>query len=117
MIVYVSSSFVQDSPVGFGGYVAVKQSGEALVRTVARENTRLSCLIARPPMLQTRMNDTPAGIARAIPSGTAALHIVKRIAGAQKPGDVQLLTEFPILSVADPAEGKTVKSSASFAIR
>src|SRR5262249_35460683 len=60
-IVCVSSSFVDESPAGFGHYVALKQAAEGLVRTASREG-KVSAFIARPPRLQTAWNDTPTGV-------------------------------------------------------
>jgi NAD(P)-dependent dehydrogenase (short-subunit alcohol dehydrogenase family) len=70
VVAYVSSSFVDESPAGFGHYVAVKQAGEGLVRTLVHERSSLAALVARPPALQTRWNDTPRALsARSRPTG------------------------------------------------
>ena len=51
----------------------LKQAGEALVRTVVRERQNVAGLIARPPVLQTRWNDTPSGVVGSIPADWAAV--------------------------------------------
>ncbi len=94
-VVFVSSSFVQDTPAGFSHYVAVKQAGESLLRTVVRERPQLAGLIARPPVLQTRWNDTPSGVLGSIPADWAAAHIVNHTAARWTAGAVHLLSEFP----------------------
>ena len=91
----ISTSFVADPPAGFGHYVAVKNAAESLVRTVCRELPRTSALIARPPVLQTRWNDTPAGVPGSIPSHWAATHIIDALARESRPGEVTTLSEFP----------------------
>ena len=94
-IACISTSFVADPPAGFGHYVAVKNAAESLVRTVCRESPRTSALVARPPVLQTRWNDTPAGVPGSIPSHWAATHIVNALARESRPGEVTTLSEFP----------------------
>ena len=94
-IACISTSFVADPPAGFGHYVAVKNAAESLVRTVCRELPRTAALIARPPVLQTRWNDTPAGVPGSIPSHWAATHIIDALARESRPGEVTTLSEFP----------------------
>jgi len=108
-VVCISSSFVQDPPAGFGHYVAVKQAAEALVRTLCRERPRLAALIARPPVLQTRWNDTPAAAVGAIPAEQAAVHIVNAL-GVANAGTAVVLSEFP------PAETATALEAAPAAV-
>ncbi len=103
-VVYVSSSFVSDPPAGFGHYVALKQAGEGLVRTAQREASRVHALVARPPRLQTSWNDTPAGVAGAIPTGTAAVHIVRQLVAQWGSGEPDLLTAFPQLPHVDASQ-------------
>ena len=93
-IVFISSSFVHDTPAGFSHYVGLKQAGESLLRTVVRERPQLSGIIARPPVLQTRWNDTPSGVLGAIPADWAASHIVNHTAAHWTAGAVHLLSEF-----------------------
>jgi FkbH-like protein len=93
--VYLSSSFVDQAPAGFSHYVAVKQAGESVLRTLVREQPQLFSLVARPPVLRTRWNDTPTGVLGAIPSDWAASGIVNRLAEAWAPGQYELLSQFP----------------------
>jgi FkbH-like protein len=112
ILVFVSSSFVDEPPPGFGHYVAVKQAGEALVRTMVREHPAMCGLVARPPVLQTRWNDTPSGVVGSIPADWAASRIVNALA-ARTPGRVDVLTEFPAFADAPAGAGKP----ASFSLR
>lgn len=93
-IVALSSSFVTERPQGFAHYVALKQAVEGTVMSAAGEAPGVRTLIARPPRLLTTWNDTPAGVLGAIPPGTAASHIVTRLADDNADVSV-LLTEFP----------------------
>ncbi len=113
-IACTSTSFVDSTPAGFGHYVALKNAAEALVRTVCRESSRTSGLIARPPVLQTLWNDTPAAVAGSIPSHLAAAHVVRALAGDVRPGDVEMLSEFPPLEDARPAP---LEAPPDFAVR
>ncbi len=113
-LVCISSSFVQDLPPNFGHYVAVKQAAESLTRTVCRERPRMAGVIARPPVLQTRWNDTPAGVIGAIAANRAAVQIVKAVANSS-PGGVALVTDFPPLELDAPVAGSDRR--ADFAIR
>lgn len=111
---FVSSSFAADPPAGFAHYVAVKQAGEALVRTAARELPAVAALIARPPMLQTRWNDTPTGVAGSMPSDWAASHIVNRLADGWRAGHTELLSEFPAFT---PSPSKADARPPDFTLR
>ncbi len=115
-IVYISSSFVQDTPAGFAHYVAVKQAAEAMVRTISRESVHVSSLIARPPVLQTRWNDTPTGVVGTIPADWAASHIVNRLAETWRPGAHEVLTAFPPFQSSQPQDAKPA-TPPEFAIR
>ena len=112
-VVFVSSSFVEEPPPGFGHYVALKQAGEALVRTTVRERPSVAALVARPPVLQTRWNDTPSGVVGSIPADWAASRIVNALAGVAA-GRVTLLTEFPPFADEPAAEAR---KPASFSLR
>jgi FkbH-like protein len=118
-VVCISSSFVQELPPNFGHYVAVKQAAESLTRTVCRERPRLAGVIARPPVLQTRWNDTPAGVIGSMAANRAAVQIVNAVASAT-PGNVTLVTEFPALqadapgAAADNRPDFTIRVAASF---
>jgi HAD superfamily phosphatase (TIGR01681 family) len=101
-VAYVSSSFVDDPPPGLSHYVALKQAAEGVVRTAQRESSRISSLIARPPRLQTSWNDTPAGVAGAIPTAQAALHIVNRVAEGLGSARAEVLSEFPTFAPVAP---------------
>ena len=114
-VVYISSSFVQETPAGFGHYVAVKQAGEGMVRTISREQSQLSSFIARPPVLQTRWNDTPAGVLGAIPADWVASHVVNRLAERWRPGQFEPLSDFPPFPTRPPKEQPSTKPD--FAIR
>ena len=116
-LVHVSSSFVDDPPVGFGQYVAVKHAGEALVRTAVREHPGLSAVIARPPMLHTRWNDTPSGVATTIPAHRAAVHIVNCLAERWQAGRVELLREFPAFAALDAAPAPEARRQSAFTVR
>ena len=117
-IVYLSSSFVQDTPAGFGHYVALKQAGEAMVRTVCREQREIAALIARPPVLQTRWNDTPSAVVGSIPSDWAAAHIVNGLASNWRPGHVELQTDVPAVDAGGPStHGDADAPAPSLAIR
>ena len=95
-VAYVSSSFVDEAPAGFGPYVAVKQAGEALVRVAAREATSsFDTVIVRPPRLQTSWNDTPTGVLGAIPADRVASHLINLIGDNRDKDTVSLLTSFP----------------------
>jgi FkbH-like protein len=115
-LVCVSSSFVDDTPVGFGHYVAVKQAAEGLTRTICRERPRISGLIVRPPVLQTRWNDTPAGVVGSFPSDQAAAHIVTALARDARPGHTATLTDFPALQLAR-AESAAAAPKPALALR
>ena len=115
-VVYISSSFVTESPAGFGHYVALKQSAEALVRMAVREHAGLSAVIARPPVLQTRWNDTPAAVTNTIPAPRAACHIVNRLARDLAGGSVELLTEFPAFAEQESI-GPELSSRPAFSVR
>ncbi|HUE88996.1 MAG TPA: SDR family NAD(P)-dependent oxidoreductase [Vicinamibacterales bacterium] len=115
-VVHISSSFVQETPAGFGHYVAVKQAAEGLVRTVCRERPRMAGVIVRPPVLRTRWNDTPAGIVSAIPSERAAVHTINTLAGASEGGQVTVVSEFPAFA-ATPAGAPVSDSPLDFSIR
>jgi len=93
--VYVSSSAVDEPPVGWSHYVAVKQVGEAVVRTLSRELPNLFTLIARPPALQTTWSDTPSRAVGSIPADWAASHIVNALSEQWAPGAASVLTQFP----------------------
>ena len=93
-LVFISSSFVQQMPPGFSHYVALKQAGESLVHTVVREQPQLAGLVARPPVLQTRWNDTPSGVLGSIPADWAASHIVNHAAEHWTSGAVAVLSSF-----------------------
>ena len=114
-VVYVSSSFVQETPPGFGHYVAVKQAGEGMVRTISREWPQLSSFIARPPVLQTRWNDTPTGVLGAIPADWVASHVVNRLAESWRPGQLEPLSDFPPFPTRSSKEQPSTKPD--FAIR
>ncbi len=78
-ILAISSSFVEEAPSGFGHYVTLKQAVEGLVKSSVKEYPNLSCLIVRPPRLQTRWNDTPTGVHGALPTDSVASLIVQRV--------------------------------------
>lgn len=121
-VVHISSSFVQDPPAGFSHYVAVKQAGEGLVRTLCRERPRIAGIVVRPPVLLTRWNDTPAGIIGAILPERAAVHTLEALAGSAA-GQVVVISTFPELdanAAAEPASGTTpalsIRVAATFTI-
>lgn len=120
-VALISSSFVEEAPAGFSHYVALKRAGEALVHTARREWPHLCTLVARPPRLRTTWNDTPTGVAGAIPTERAASHIVNRLAAGLSDGQADVvLSEFPAFQKAPaaiPSEGLTdfpVRLVASF---
>ncbi len=114
-IAYISSTYVDQPRAGFGPYVAVKMAGEALVRAICRESSRLSAVIVRPPELQTRWNDTPAAAHGSIPPARAAIHIVRALA-TSRDGEVSVLTEFPPIATSALATAPefTLRLAASF---
>ena len=118
-VAFMSSSFVQATPPGFSHYVTVKQAGESLLQTAVRERPALAGLIARPPVLQTRWNDTPSGVLGSIPADWAASHLVNHLAEHIVAGRVHLLTEFAPFEVVAPAASVavpdlTIRLAASF---
>ena len=115
-IVFVSSSFVDQAPAGFSHYVSVKQAGEGLVRTLGREQSHAFMLIARPPVLRTRWNDTPTGVLGAIPSDWAASGMVTRLAAAWTPGNLEVLSDFVTSDVID-LESEEASPAPDFSLR
>jgi len=107
-VVAISSSYVRSAPRGLSHYVALKQAVEGFVQSCANQFEHSAWLIARPPKLQTTWNDTPTGVAGAIPSHCAALGIVDQLVDRPKAGDVVLLEEFP-----SEADVRAATSSAS----
>ena len=103
-IAYVSSSFVEEPPAGFGHYVAVKLAGEGFLRTAVREATGVAGLIVRPPRLQTSWNDTPTGVLGTIPADWVASHVVDRLGELTNTGGLEVLSAFPPFDVRDEAE-------------
>ena len=93
-VVFISSSFVEETPAGFGPYVAVKQAGEGLLRAAARESGGFDALIVRPPRLRTSWNDTPAGVAGTIPADWVASHVVNRLGEIRGSKRVETLAAF-----------------------
>lgn len=94
-VVGISSSFVDETPIGFADYIAVKMALEGSLKTAARENTSAKFLIARPPRLQTRWNDTPTGAMGAIPPAAVAARIVESVARWDGLSNLEVLTSFP----------------------
>ena len=95
-VAYVSSSYVTEHPPRFGHYVALKQAGEALVATAAREVPELRGLVLRPPPLQTAWNDTPTGAVGTIASDRVAVAFVEALA-ALTAGRTETISDFPAL--------------------
>lgn len=110
-VVHLSSSYVVDLPPKFGHYVALKQAGEALVATAAREVPGIRPVIVRPPPLQTRWNDTPTGALGTIAADRVAVALVAALAAPSGPTDgptdgprpVETISEFPALAPARDA--------------
>ena len=65
--------------------------------------------------MQTRWNDTPAGVLGAIPADRAASHVVNRLAESWSPGQFELLADFPPFPARRSKERPAGK--ADFAIR
>jgi len=93
-IAYISSSFVDEPPAGFGPYVAVKQAAEGLLRAASRESGAFDTLIVRPPRLRTSWNDTPTGVPGTIPADWVASHVVNRLGECRGSRRVEMLTAF-----------------------
>ncbi len=113
----VSSSFVAQAPRGLEAYVALKKTAEELIRAQASAAPEVFFQIARPPKLQTRWNDSPAGVVGAIPSWCAAVAIVQGLAAQadhrEAPRDnVLVLEQFPLLEPRDEAGSRRTVSLA-----
>ena len=116
-IVFLSSSFVDTVPPGFGAYVAVKHAGESLVRAAVNDHLGLSALIARAPVLRTRWNDTPAGVAGAIPADHVASRIVEHLTETAEASGTESLDTFPPYAETDVATAAHAPDRPDFSIR
>ena len=116
-VTYISSSYVEQPVPGLSQYIALKQAAEGLVKTVVRENARLAALIARPPALQTRWNDTPTGAAGAIPSNWVASHLVHHLGKGWTAGRSDTVTAFPPFDPLVVAEEGASSGHADFSLR
>ena len=95
VVVAVSSSYVQSAPRDLSHYVVLKQAVEGFIQACARQFGRTAYIMPRPPKLQTTWNDTPTGVAGAIPSHCAALGIVGQILDRPTSGEAKVLEDFP----------------------
>lgn len=94
-VVGISSSFVDESPVGFADYLAVKHGLEAALKIAAKENPNSRFVVARPPKLRTSWNDTPTGAMGAIPPSVAACHIINATIASGNDANFDVVTAFP----------------------
>lgn len=98
-VVGISSSFVRQAVVGFPHYIALKQAVEATIQVFVAETKVTHGLLVRPPRLLTSWNDTPTGILGAIGTERVAVRTATRLATGWRAGTVEILEEFPVLSV------------------
>jgi FkbH-like protein len=105
-VVFVSSSFVADPPPGFGHYVAAKQAGESMVQAAQREWPGISTLVVRPPRLQTSWNDTPTGVAGAIPPAWVALRLIEQLQASATRAGTDVVSDFPPIARVTGATGR-----------
>ncbi len=98
-VVAISSSAVENPPADWGHYVALKQAMEGIIQSASREFANLFCLIVRPPKLQTAWNDSPTHVIGAIPTDLIAVHTANRLAKNITRGQVEVLSNFPVLDL------------------
>ena len=91
----ISSSAVEEIPLGFGDYVSVKLALEGAIRTVARENPGLKGLIVRPPQLQTAWNDTPIRAVGSVSVPAVASEILVQMCQEAWDKNLKVITKFP----------------------
>ena len=90
----ISSSAVEEIPLGFGDYVSVKLALEGAIRTVARENPGLKGLIVRPPQLQTAWNDTPIRAVGSVSVPAVASEILVQMCQEAWDKNLKVITKF-----------------------
>lgn len=104
IVVGISSSFVERSPAGFSDYVSVKVALEATLRAVVGETENVRALVARPPKLQTRWNDTPTGAIGTISPSSVAVRLVAAINRKSSDARFELIDEFAELEQSETSE-------------
>lgn len=80
-IIGISSGYVMDGPSYLKDYITSKCHLEDFIQDLARENLENRHFIVRPPELITDMNNTPAGLHRAISPCLVSAKIVNMICG------------------------------------
>jgi len=122
-VIAVSSSAVDDPPPDWAHYVALKQAVEGMVHSASRAFANSFYLIARPSKLQTSWNDTPVRVLGAIPADRVAAHIINRLANnwqlrseSLRPGQVEVLSDFPPLPALDPEASAVQKPDLTFVV-
>jgi NAD(P)-dependent dehydrogenase (short-subunit alcohol dehydrogenase family) len=100
MVAPISSAMLTDPQPGFAHFVALKRALEGAVQSATREVSQVWSLIVRAPQLRDESIEQPAVRARAISTEVVAAHIVNRLAGEWRPGQVDWLSPLGIDPIA-----------------
>jgi NAD(P)-dependent dehydrogenase (short-subunit alcohol dehydrogenase family) len=86
VVLFISSSAVENPPASWPHYVALKCALEGLLRAAAADYQKVSFCIARPSKLKTDLVNTPMGRANAEDPAIAALRVLSQAARDARPG-------------------------------
>ncbi|WGP11703.1 SDR family NAD(P)-dependent oxidoreductase [Streptomyces sp. SH5] len=108
-VLAISSAAVTDPPRGWPHYVAAKTALEGLLSSLAAEQPRVRCVVARPPRLLTTLTHAPVSGEQPLEPEVVAATLVARLSapGTASGRDVELVEDFPASVAGAPAADPT----------